>query len=405
MNNEINNQVVTEPVTEVPVQQPVKGKGIPKIKLNTKIKLDTKNKKIVAIGLGVFIVLFAVVLFISSKNSTLNMLGTQEEEIIKVNTGVQWGNLYAEFMQKEMVDIATYDVSLVDLNNDETPEMLVEYVDAEEKDDLKIFYINEGEVFTTKVFRTYSLHLLYSVETKDVGWYIYISSNEKYGAYTSLEKIVNGVAFDSDIKANTDKLVEEFTKKYAKSDYKPVFYQINADSFEEDVKNVVSRYDGYKEKINKAKNDLVEKNADREYVETPKEEPNLDYLIFSGRKLHYGKYQATDQYDNVYTIILNNAYTVIIDGSYITYKTVDATLVLADESVIKVPDNDIITYNGMRYKYVPEETVPSVDLPVDNQGTVDQPSTDDNQTVVDGGSNNNESNSDTSIDVPKENTN
>ena len=71
MNNEINNQVVTEPVTEVPVQQPVKAKGIPKIKLNTKIKLDTKNKKIVTIGLGVFIVLFAVVLFISSKNSTL----------------------------------------------------------------------------------------------------------------------------------------------------------------------------------------------------------------------------------------------------------------------------------------------------------------------------------------------
>ena len=189
MNNEINNQVVTEPVTEVPVQQPVKGKGIPKIKLNTKIKLDTKNKKIVTIGLGVFIVLFAVVLFISSKNSTLNMLGTQEEEIIKVNTGVQWGNLYAEFMQKEMIDIATYDVSLVDLNNDETPEMLVEYVDAEEKDDLKIFYINEGEVFTTKVFRTYSLHLLYSVETKDVGWYIYISSNEKYGGSSPTSSI------------------------------------------------------------------------------------------------------------------------------------------------------------------------------------------------------------------------
>ena len=61
--------------------------------------------------------------------------------------------------------------------------MLVEYVDAEEKDDLKIFYINEGAVFTTKVFRTYSLHLLYSVETKDVGWYIYISSNEKSIAY------------------------------------------------------------------------------------------------------------------------------------------------------------------------------------------------------------------------------
>lgn len=404
MNNEINNlntnEVVNETLNETPV---VKEKGNLKFKLNTKIKLDNKNKKIVTIGLVAFIVVFAVVLFISSKKSTLNMLGNNVEEVVKVNTGVQWGNLYAEFMQKEMVDITSYDVSLVDLNNDSTPEMLVQYVDAEEKDDLKIFYINDGEVFTTKIFRTYSLHLLYSVETKEVGWYIYISTNEKYGAYTSLEKIVNGVAFDSDIKANTDKLVEEFSKKYVKSDYELVFYQINTDTFEEDVKNVVSRYDGYKEKINKAKSDLIDNNSDKEYVEIPQENTDSKFLIFSGRRLNYGTYQATDEYGNVYSIVLNNAYTVIIDGSYVTYTTVGTTLVLADDTVINVPENNVLSFNDRRYSYVATTDVPTIEIPADNQENSGE--SDNNQVVVDDSNNIVENGSEITPEEPEENTN
>lgn len=378
MNNEINNQVTNVETSNVEVQstpvveQTKENKVVPKIRLNTKMKLDTKKKKIVFIGLIAFVVLFAVILVISSQKSSLNMLNNGTEEVAKIDTGVQWGNKYAEFIQKEMVDITSYDVSLADLNNDNTPEMLVKYVDADGKNNLKIFYIRDGEVFTTKIFRTYSLYLLYSVETKEVGWYIYISANDKYGAYTSLAKIVDGVAFDSDIKANTDTLVEEFSRKYSKSDYSLVFYQINADSLEEDLKNVVSRYDGYKEKINQAITDLKEKNSDREYEELPEEESNTDSLIFSGVRLTYGTYVATDDYDNTYTIILNNAYTVIIDGSYVTYSIVGNELVLSDDTVIKATKNDQLKYDGKTYYYKADDTVPEVEVPVDNQEIVDE---------------------------------
>lgn len=323
---------------------------------STKMKLDKKKKQMFIIAFILIIVVIFVVLFISSQKAGIGGQPTNEDGTLVVETGTTWGDLYANFIQKEMVDISSYDVSLVDLDFNGTPEVLIEYVDAEDKQDFKILYLNDGKVFASKVFRLYSIHLLYSLETKETNWYIYISANEKYGAYTSLAKIINGTAFDSDIKTGTDSEIEKFELAYDESDYKPVFYRVSTDSFVEDMKNIVSRYNGYDEQVKKAIEEIEKENKDKEYTPIQGEVEEVNYILVAGRKLNFGVYSGSDDNGVVYTIMLNSRNSLIVNGSYVTYKIVDKDLVLGDETTINVTGNDTFKYQGVNYNFVKDET-------------------------------------------------
>ena len=66
----------------------------------------------------------------------------KEEEKIKVSTGTEWGNKYLTYLMTEKPELKTYEVSFINVDDTEEPEMFVKYIDNSDKQSLKIFYIN-----------------------------------------------------------------------------------------------------------------------------------------------------------------------------------------------------------------------------------------------------------------------
>lgn len=319
--NQNNSQIeLLEPVKD---EKPIIDKT--RLLMNN-LRDPRKNKKLIITVFGVLVAIIGIVLFISMQKK-YNIGGPQlnDDGTIAIETGTKWGDSYATFIQKEMADYTQYDVALVDLDFNGTPEMLVKYQDKSEQDTLKIFYITEGDVFSTNYFHLYSIHMLYSIVTKEVNWYIHISSIGEYGAYTRLDKVINGTTYDSDIKTSTAKLLEEFKKSYVDAKYKLVFYQVNSNSFENDIKTIVSRYSTYEKDINNTIDKLKDDSSDKEYTSdnSGSAYENLDNLTVKGRKISFGTYLG-------YYNDENN---------------------IAQTSQIVLSRNGMLTYNGLSYKY------------------------------------------------------
>lgn len=351
--NEQNEQKIEllEPVTD---EKPI----INKTKLLiSNLKDSRKNKKYIIGFLGILVLVIGVVLFISMQKK-FNIGGPQvnEDGTIAIETGTKWGDTYATFIQKQLEGFETYDVALVDLNFDKTPEMLVKYTDNYKKDTLKIFYITEDEVFSSKNYYLYSLHLLYSLQDREVGWYIHITTTGDYGAYTSLDKIISGKTLDSDIKTTNATLLEEFKRTYVDADYDIVFYQINSSSFVDDIKTVISRYETYEKNINMTVDKLKKDNSDKEYsnekVETDYSE--VEYLIFNGKKVKFGTYMFTDSVDNVAYLSINRDGTVTIGESIFKFDVNYNGITLENDSLIVAADNGVL-YEEKKYIYYMDE--------------------------------------------------
>lgn len=350
MENNENNQV--ELLESIKEEKPIIDKT--KIIINN-LKDPRKNKKTITMVLGVLIVLIAIVLFISfQKKFNIGAHPVDEDGAIIVETGTEWGNTYATFIQKEMVDYTSYDVALVDLDFNNVPEMLVKFKDKNDLDTLKVFYITEGEVFSTKEYHLYSLHLLYSVVDKEVGWYIHIKTTGEYGAYTSLDKMINGNAYDSDIKTTTESLLEEFKKAYVDAKFKIVFYQINQENFIEDIKTVVNRNATYEKDIKAAINKLKNDNADKEYKPpVDKEYGNLEYLIVKGRKIEFGTYRAiehagTDLEKHLFIVLKRDGNLTYEDSNYV-YDVGFNSIVFGNDKVLDVVGNNSFVHNELTY--------------------------------------------------------
>lgn len=355
--NQNNSQIeLLEPVKD---EKPIIDKT--KLLMNN-LKDSRKNKKVIIMVLGVLVVLVGVVLFVSMQKK-YNLGGPQlnEDGTIAIETGTTWGDSYATFIQKEMVDYTQYDVSIVDLDFNGTPEMLVKYQDKNEQDTLKIFYITEDEVFSTKYYHLYSIHMLYSVTTKEVNWYIHITSNGEYGAYTRLDKVINGTTYDSDIKTSTAKLLEEFKKSYVDAKYKLVFYQVNSNSFENDIKTVISRYETYEKDINSAISKLKTDNSDKEYVSTGDENiyENLENLAVKGRKISFGTYlgyyKDENDVEQIAQIVLSRNGTITYDGLSYKYEVGYDKIIFNSDKALEVLENNKFSYNDIVFTLFKDE--------------------------------------------------
>lgn len=352
MNEKMNNQGIISN-EQVEMLEPVKNENpiINKTKLMmNNLKDPRKNKKTVISIIGGLVLVVVIVLVISLSNK-YNLGGPKvnEDGTIAVDTGTKWGDVYATFVQKELGEISPYDVALVDLDFNDTPEMLVKYKDVSNKDTLKIFYIVEDEVFSTKYFHLYSLHLLYSMKTKDVGWYIHISTNGDYGAYTNLAKMINGETLDSDIKTNTEKMLETFKKSYVDAKYKIVFYQINNNSFEKDIKTVISRYNEYEKSINAAIKKLKSDSESKEYVPEvdDKNYESLETLAVKGRKIAFGTYlgNVTDKVTGTVTesyLVISRDGTIMYNNQIYPFEIDYSKIVFGDYTIDATANNSFM---------------------------------------------------------------
>lgn len=252
----------------------------------------------------------------------------EEEEKIKVNTGTEWGDKYLTYLMTEKKDLKTYEITFINVDDSETPEMFVKYIDNSDLESMKIFYIaDDGFVYETKYYRDYRIRYIYSLKDKTIDWYLYLTTTKNYGSYTVISKILDNMAFDADIKATNDALLIEYGKRYYDTDYQPVFYTIRENHHEEDFKDFVAKYKGYNDKVEELKAQVIEKYKDYEYKEEVKE--TNDSIGLAGRIFKYGSYYANipadlsdDGMEHTKVITLYEDGKIAVDGILYTY-TVD----------------------------------------------------------------------------------
>lgn len=346
---ETSNTVLPDPNTaESPVATPLVEK--PKIKINKTV-----------IIILVIVVVFGGVMLMMNGGGTNTRVGevAEEEQEIKVNVGTTWGNQYLTYMMKNKNNLEKYEISFVDFNNDDTPEMLLQYIDNSELKALKILYIADDEVYETKYYHDYRIRLIYSLKTKTTDWYLFLTTSKHYGSYTMLSKIVDSMAFDSDIKARNDNELIKYGKEYFDTDYSLVFYNVNKNSSEDDFRNFIAKYDGYKKKIDEMKSNVESKYSGVEIQEEIVEESNTVFI--SGREYHIGNYYALieekddeEQVIDSYTaaITLNKNGTIIVNGILSDY-TVDPKggSITCGSHNVGLESSDIFDFNGHLYYY------------------------------------------------------
>ena len=336
------------PPTETELAQ---GDVVPKKKVN----------KTLIIVLVLVVVLGGVMLLLSSGNDDGGNFGgedTGETEEVKVNVGSDWGNLYLTYMINKHPEILEYEISFIDVDYNGVPEMLYKYKDKSDQETLRILYIIEDEVYETRTYKNYKLKYIYSLKDKTIDWYIYLTTKKQYGTYTMLSKIINDMAFDSDIKATTDSELVAHGKKYLATDYQPVCYYIKEDKRESDFKDFVSKYETYNDKVNKLKDDTIDKYKD--YIYKEEVVVTKDFINIAGREFkfgnYYGKVPASVEKgtsERVSAITLNSNNTIIVDGTLYNFTPeLNKNFLNVDGNVgVEVLASGQFSYNGVVYTY------------------------------------------------------
>lgn len=345
---------------------------------SVKGKNKKKNNKTLIMILVVVIVLGGVYFLFFNKSGTgkkLSLTGGNNE-IIKVDTGKKWGDVFANYLQQFYRELyedqqkleedgvkveknREYEITFIDFDFDNTPEMVVKYNDFSGAITYRFFMYNNEEVSETKDFRNVNFRIIYSLKEKEADWYLYISSANKTGAYTSVNKILSGKAYDSDIKAYTDRDITNFNKNYATSDYKVTLYRIDDNTYAEDFKIAVDKYEDnnkeIKAKIEKLINDYANVEV-KEEVQINKDprielgEYTLEFgkYVYNRELLENGKVVGTEK---VY-ISINRDWTVTIEGKSIKYNIYGNAISLENGLTIKATENNKFVYGvGEGYVY------------------------------------------------------
>ncbi len=341
---------------DVPVQ------ATPEV-VGTPLKPKKKVNKTLIVVL-IFVVIFGGVMLLMSQGDkgSVNNGNNKEEEIneIKVNVGTEWGDKYLAYMMEKKPELKNYEISFIDTNADDIPEMFIKYKDNSDKEAMKILYIaDDGYVYESKYYRDYRIRYIYSLKDKTISWYLFLTTTKHYGSYTMISKIIDDMAFDADIKASNDAQLIEYGKKYYDTDYNVVFFSIKENSHEDDFKEFVSRYQKYVDEIAKLDETIKEKYKDYEYKEEVKENNNTIGLV--GRIFNYGTYLANIEANpdkkieaHIAVIVLYRDGTISVDGKLHEYtiQTEDSLLVLDNSVVIDIYNSNEFMYNGILYKYV-----------------------------------------------------
>lgn len=273
------------------------------------------NKKTLLIIAPVLVII--VVMFIASNGGIGGLMNKlTNTEVITIKTDTKWGDLYAVAIQKEFVDYDKYDVAFIDVNDDDVPEMLVEFIDSEDKKSFKMFFIDREEVYSTKKIRNYSIKLIHSLIERNSELYIYVESSKGYGSYTKLSGLIGNKVNNSDIKATTDKEIKVFKEAYGVSKYKVSFYEVKVKKIKEDFVGAVNKYKKNDSDLEDAIVKLDEDNKNRDY-EVPLDNPYADdgvSMLVAGRRMFYGRYISES--DDTKVIELSLGSFIFNDSEY-----------------------------------------------------------------------------------------
>lgn len=349
---------------EVQTGQPVNADGTPVAGVGTPLKPKKKINKTLIIVL-VLVVIFGGVMLMMNQGTDPNNNnngGEVKDEEIKVNTGSDWGNAYLTYMLKNKADLDTYEIAFIDVDYDGTPEMFLKYLDKTDVESLKILYIEDDAVYETKYYHDYRIRYIYSLKEKTTDWYLFLTTTKHYGTYTMISKMIDNMAFDSDIKATNDNELIQYGKQYYDTDYEIVFYNITRDNHEDDYRDFVAKYEAYNKKVEETKEKIEDKYKEYEYKEEVVVE--RDFVNIAGREYKYGYYTADipeNEDDNIPAhtgaIVLNDNGTIIVDGTLFTYtvNTDKGNLELAQGYSVKLEQSNVFFYNGYSYTYVDNE--------------------------------------------------
>lgn len=359
--NDATVSVDPQQVGQPQVQQPIDGTPIAGV--GTPLKPKKKINKTLIIVL-VLVVIFGGVMLMMNQGTNPNNNsngGEVKEEEIKVNTGSKWGDLYLTYMEKNKKDLDTYEIAFIDVDYDDTPEMFLKYIDKTDVESLKILYIEDDSVYETKYYHDYRIRYIHSLKDHTTDWYLFLTTTKHYGTYTMISKMIDNMAFDSDIKATNDNELIQYGKRYYDTDYEIVFYSIRRDSHEDDYRDFVAKYEAYNKKVLETKEKIEEKYKD--YVVKEEVVVVRDTVNLAGREYKYGNYYAEiplNEEDNIPAhtgaIVLNKNGTMIVDGTLYTYtiNTDKGMLDLGPGVSISLEGSNIFSYNGFKYTYKSE---------------------------------------------------
>ena len=325
-----------------------------------KVKINFSNKGNMKIILGVVIIaIVAIVLYTLMSEKKLGIFNKNKApepvEIVALDLDTRWGKEYSVVAQNvyEQQEVDKIDVSFINLDFTDEPEMIIKYLDAAEKEYMVIYSIDNvtGTPKNTKTFSNATLLMMFSLKDGDCEWYLNIASGKKYGTYTRLSKIISGTVKSTDEDVRTDKALSEFNERYIKSEYKIVYYQVNKDKFEENFRTIYGRFNEYDDKIFEEKKNLESGNAEN----VIKRHDEGEFFDTGGYYLSFGQYdyvpvknaegvEVTSKY-NQYVITINRDGTFSMNGEIHKYEVHGEYITLDNAESIRVIDNNTIIYD------------------------------------------------------------
>ena len=358
-----NNTVNTSaPAPAAPVAQAAPASTPAKTRAPKK-KMNSKTILIVVVIIAVAIIGYSMMG--GKKKLGKNMAGTTEEKkvFVEVDVGTEWGNKYASLVQNVYYDyeIDSFDVTFIDLDFKNQPEMIVQfYYKKIDRNVTIIYYVDQAtkNINISKAFNSASVKMLYSLEDGYSDWYIYVQPVEKFGKYSKMTKVMAGTVYAADISCSNEAELNAFRNTYIESNYRPVFYAVKQNSFEKDFKTIYDRFDEYNSEIEKEK-----KRLDDEYRSQVKRPYDTgEYLSTGQYHLTFGAYAyyieesqaaSADARYSSYIITLNRDRTMDMNGTRQKFTYTSNLITLEDGTTIRIIDNDYFVLNldgGVRFK-------------------------------------------------------
>lgn len=346
---------------------------------NPSFVVKKNNKKIMTIAIIAIVVIGVFFILFNTKfgKEILSMAPSskKEPEIIAIETSQKWGDKFATAFQESFflnteIEIngevyekfvpTEFEIVFVDFLFDGTPEMIVKYKDDATQDNYRIFALNNNEVSETKDFKNADFRMIYSIESKELKWYMYMPSanSRKYGSYTMMEKILNLTAKGADIKTSTDVEITTFNVNYITSDFRLNFYKGSKKTLSADFKAAVDKFNNANEEASASKQAIIDNYRDVNLEE--KIDPN-DLFKVGKYTLKYGTYfTEIDVYKEGKVVETKEEYITINKNGTITegdrtfkFTVYGTSFTLENNMPIRVTDDNKFVYGqgtGREYK-------------------------------------------------------
>lgn len=223
----------------------------------------------------------------------------------EVNKEKEYQTKYGEYLKEEIFsEKDKVEAVLIDFDNDETPELVIKYLNRDDASTLKVLYIRGDEVRESSQYPYSYLCILYDVEEEKPNYYF------EHKDYDTSYYYVKDIISDK-VDVDEIELDDEFAYKYVRADVNFDMYSINKDNVEKDVERLIEKYEEKDTYITEEE----EKNIKDEIDKIKSNNVTKDSSGF-----HTGEFNAaygTYTLDNM-TFVFNSNDSCTFNTSYIT---------------------------------------------------------------------------------------